>query len=159
MLALLLVLTAATAAFADIAADAADAAAAATATACASALQLQDTVRSSLRSENTAISLRDLVADHRVTMQKLKDAIDNQGRATEEIKSQLKDAIDNQGRATEKSFDIQARAIEKITSQLDFFAYIAMWVGIPIVVFTLVLPGRAVAILKAYAGLQLQHAP
>ena len=96
-----------------------------TASECASALQLQDTVRSSLRSQETAASMRDLVADNRAALHQLKDAIDVQGR------------------------------------KLDYWSYAVMGVGVPAVATVLFFPLRAIAMLKAYAGLPQQqpHAP
>jgi Skp family chaperone for outer membrane proteins len=118
---------------------------------CASALQLQDTVRSSLRSENTAASLRELVADNKAALQKLQDAIDSLGRATDK-------SFVSQSRATDESFETQNSAIEKLSKKQDLWVYLVVGVGVPVAFFVLVFPQRVAMMLKAYSGQPLAHA-
>ena len=112
----------------------------------ASALQMQDTVRSSLRSEDTAQALRDLVANNRVALQQLKDAIDGQGQ-------QLKESAKMSAEKT--------TALEKTIGELKSYgAFLVLGLVVPAVVFVFSFPQRVVSMLKAYMGHGLMgHGP
>ena len=121
------------------------------------ALQLQDTVRSSLRSEDTAKDLRTLSAETKAAVEKLTDIIETQGRAAE-----------TQGRATEKSIDTLASAhasLEKsVVGLMDSRTYLLgmiFYVVIPsAAVFFVVYPQRVITMMRAFAGqFHGQHPP
>ena len=137
----------------------------ATSEGCASALQMQDTVRSSLRSEDTARALRDLMAENRVALQQLKDAIDGRGSIAEKSTEAL-------ARATEKSAEAQARATEKSTEKFSalekaigelktYGAILVLGIFVPSVWFIVSFPQRAISMLRAYIGQGVggQHPP
>ena len=114
------------------------------------ALQLQDTVRSSLRSEDTAKDLRTLSAETKAAVQKLTDTIDTLARASE------------------KSFDTQVRAqasLEKsVVGLMDSRTYLLgmiFYVVIPsAAVFFVVYPQRVISMMRAFAGqFHGQHPP
>ena len=135
---------------------------------CATALQMQDTVRSSLRSEDTAHALRELVTDNRVALQKLQDAIDRHGRAMEKITEAQARAMEKtteaQARAMEKTTEAQASAAEKSNVRLtameksieelkSYGVYLVLGLIGPAVLFILWYPQRCIAMLRAYIGL------
>ena len=143
------------------------------------ALQLQDTVRSSLRSEDTAKDLRTLSAETKAAVQKLTDTIDTlaratetQGRATEKSIETLaratEQSIETLARAPEQSFDTQARAqasLEKsVVGLMDSRTYLLgmiFYVVIPsAAVFFVVYPQRVISMMRAFAGqFHGQHPP
>ena len=132
------------------------------------ALQLQDTVRSSLRSEDTAKDLRTLSAETKAAVQKLTDTIDTLARATETQGRATEKSIETLARATEQSFDTQARAqasLEKsVVGLMDSRTYLLgmiFYVVIPsAAVFFVVYPQRVITMMRAFAGhFHGQHPP
>ena len=121
---------------------------------CGAALQLQDTVRSSLRSEDTAQSVRDLVAEHkaisagnREAMQKLQDAMTEHRTFTEKAAAEQKSAA-------EKAVAEQRYIALSATAEMRIYLLLAVPACFGLAYFLAFYPQRAVAILRAYIGPQ-----
>ena len=131
---------------------------------CASALQLQNTVRSSLRSKANEFGIRELktwAAEQKASMDKavvtLEKAVVEQKnfaeKAVAEQKNFAEKAVAEQKSIAEKAVTAALMANNEIKMILGF-ALTFLFSGFAFFVFT---PQRAVAMLRAYIG--LQHAP
>ena len=120
---------------------------------CASALQLQNTVRSSLRSKANEFGIRELktwAAEQKASMDK---AVVTLEKAVVEQKNFAEKAVAEQKSIAEKAVTAALMANNEIKMILGF-ALTFLFSGFAFFVFT---PQRAVAMLRAYIG--LQHAP
>ena len=80
---------------------------------CAAALQHQDAARSSMRSQDTARGLRELVADNKAAFQQLAEAMDRIAAGLKEQKAAADKAFAEQKVAVDKAFAEQKVAVDK----------------------------------------------
>jgi hypothetical protein len=120
---------------------------------CASALQLQDTARSSLRSEENELGIRELkswAAEQKSSMDKAVAALE---RAVAEQKSFAEKAVEEQKTASKEAATAAASAASWANAEVR----VLLGLGAAGFLFLVASPQRAIAMLRAYMG--PQHAP